>query len=96
MTLITTDAEPDAVGVPDIDPVDVFRESPSAVNPLEPLCTEYVFVFPPPEAEIDNVYAIPRVPVRPFDGVVIEIADRGVADVDVVAVPAPAEFRALI
>ena len=44
---------------------------------------------------IAREYAIPRVPVNPEEGVVIVTAVLGVAEVEAVGVPAPAELRAL-
>ena len=96
VTRTTTVAEPELVGVPEITPVEVFSDNPSADNSVEPDVSAYVLVAPPPEAITESEYAKPRVPVKPDEGVVIETTDRGIAVVVEVAVPEPTEFRALI
>ncbi len=87
-------AEPEAFGVPEITPVEVFRESPNAVNSLPPVVMEYDLVPEPPEATKERVKENPLVPVRPDDGVVMDKAEGiPLAAVEAELVPAPLMAR---
>ena len=67
--------DPTVVGVPEITPVDVFKDNPGGKVPI----TEYVFDPTPPVAETVREYGVAKIPVNPVVGVVIASAGNGVA-----------------